>query len=124
MDTHHGPVAGLDPDIIEIGREVARTQGLGVVQELMKMGVDPLDNPAFARLVRERPGHQEWCDAKFLRCSPAMFLRRPVCTGPYLRSPPQPICSPCCGCNSWFPDSTAPIYKTRLKICWCTHTGA
>ncbi len=34
---------------------------------------DPLGNPAFDRMVAERPGYQEYSDAKFLSSSPAMY---------------------------------------------------
>jgi pimeloyl-ACP methyl ester carboxylesterase len=79
MDTHHGPVEGLDEQLLELGIELARTQGLEVIQEVVKLGRDPLASPAHTRLCEEVPGYEEWCDAKFLRSSPAMFssmLRR------------------------------------------------
>ena len=73
MDTHHGPIGGLDREMIELGVELARTQGLEVIQQLLKAGQDPLDNPAYARVCREREGYAEWSDAKMLACSPAMY---------------------------------------------------
>jgi pimeloyl-ACP methyl ester carboxylesterase len=39
----------------------------------VKLGRDPLASPAHTRLCEEVPGFEEWCDAKFLRSSPAMF---------------------------------------------------
>jgi pimeloyl-ACP methyl ester carboxylesterase len=73
MDTHHGPVGGLDGDLIALGVEVARTQGLDIIRQILKMGQDPLTNPAYFRMLEERPGYEEWSDAKFLACSPAMY---------------------------------------------------
>jgi pimeloyl-ACP methyl ester carboxylesterase len=73
MDTHHGVVPGLDPDLIEIGVNLARTEGLAVIQEILKLGEDPTDNPAYHRLCRERPGYQEWAETKMLRASAAMY---------------------------------------------------
>lgn len=75
MDTHHGKVGGLDPEILAIGIDLARTQGLRVVRDLLKMGQDPLANPAHRRTCEERPGYEEWSDAKMLACSPAMFAK-------------------------------------------------
>jgi pimeloyl-ACP methyl ester carboxylesterase len=79
MDTHHGPVGGLDPQLLDLGIELARTQGLGIIQEVVKLGRDPLASPAHTRMCAEVPGYEEWSDAKFLRASPSMFasmLRR------------------------------------------------
>lgn len=73
MDTHHGVVPDLDPDIIALGVHVARTEGLAVIQAVLKMGRDPLTNPAYDRVCRERPGYEEWSDAKMLRCSAVMY---------------------------------------------------
>ncbi len=73
MDTHHGVVPGLDADLIEIGVQLARTEGLAVIQELLKAGADPTDNPAYHRLCAERPGYQEWAESKMLRASAVMY---------------------------------------------------
>lgn len=73
MDTHHGPVRGLDPELIELGIELARSEGLAVIQQIVKTGADPLANPAYRRLCAEVPGYEKWCDDKFMACSPAMF---------------------------------------------------
>ena len=79
MDTHHGPVADLDAEILELGIQLARTQGLEIIRDVIKMGRDPLASPAHTRLCAEVPGYEAWCDAKFLSSSPLMFaamLRR------------------------------------------------
>jgi pimeloyl-ACP methyl ester carboxylesterase len=73
MDTHHGVVEDLDVDLVKLGIELARTQGLEVIQQLLKMGRDPLANPAYERVKLERPGHEAYSDAKMLACSPAMY---------------------------------------------------
>ena len=73
MDTHHGPVDGLDPSLIELGVHMAHNDGMPAIAEVMKLGADPLANPAHARLCEEVPGYEDWCDAKFLRSSPYMF---------------------------------------------------
>jgi pimeloyl-ACP methyl ester carboxylesterase len=73
MDTHHGPIGGLDPELLTLGVELARNDGLLVIQELLKAGKDPLENPAHERVCREREGYAAWSDAKMLACSPAMY---------------------------------------------------
>ena len=76
MDTSHGPLPHVDPELRELGKQVAREQGLHVVQELTKTteGADPLANPAHERLLRERPGYQEFCDSKFLTLQVEMWV--------------------------------------------------
>lgn len=73
MNTHHGVVPGLDPDLIELGVQLARTEGLEVIQALLQAGADPTDNPAYHRICRERPGYREWSEAKMLRSSAVMY---------------------------------------------------
>ena len=73
MDTHHGAVGGVDPDLVELGIEVALTQGLEVIQQVLKLADDPEKSKAYHRTVAERPGYAEFCDAKMLRCSPQMY---------------------------------------------------
>ena len=38
MDTHHGVLSDLDRDLIALGQEVARRDGLEVIQHILKMG--------------------------------------------------------------------------------------
>jgi pimeloyl-ACP methyl ester carboxylesterase len=73
MDTHHGPIGGLDPDLLALGVELARTEGLELIQQLLKAGVDPLENVAHQRVCAEREGYEAWCDSKMLACDPAMY---------------------------------------------------
>jgi len=73
MDTHHGRLGTIDGELVKIGIELARTEGLAVIQEVLKMGADPLDNPAYRRVCAERPGYEEWSESKMLRSSPAMY---------------------------------------------------
>ncbi len=73
MDTHHGAVGGLDRELLELGVDIVRTQGLQAIQDILKLGADPLANPAYERLCAERPGYREWADNKMLNCDPAMY---------------------------------------------------
>jgi 3-oxoadipate enol-lactonase len=73
MDTHHGALGGIDEDLVALGVELARSDGLAVIQQVLKDFGDPLDNPAHARLCRERDGYEAWSDGKLLACSPVMY---------------------------------------------------
>jgi pimeloyl-ACP methyl ester carboxylesterase len=73
MDTCHGPVEGIDRDIVGIGIELARTEGLKVIQDVLKMAAKPEEQVAHLRTCRERPGYAEWSDSKMLACSPVMY---------------------------------------------------
>ncbi|HKY14336.1 MAG TPA: alpha/beta hydrolase [Microthrixaceae bacterium] len=73
MDTHHGAIGGVDAEVIAAGAALARTDGLAVIQELLKFAANPLENPAHVRTCAEREGYEAWCDSKMLVCSPAMY---------------------------------------------------
>lgn len=73
MDTHHGVVPGLDPALIALGVQLARTEGLEVIQMLLQQGANPTDNPAYQRICLERPGYKEFSEAKMLRASASMY---------------------------------------------------
>ncbi len=73
MDTAHGAVEGVDPELAALGVEVARTAGLGVIADLTADRPSPLSTPADERVKRERPGYVEFGDRKFRACSPAMY---------------------------------------------------
>lgn len=72
MDTSHGPIAAIDGDLIEMGAQIALTDGMPVLKEILDAG-SPLDNPAYQRLLEERPGYQEFQDRKFAALSPMMW---------------------------------------------------
>jgi 2-succinyl-6-hydroxy-2,4-cyclohexadiene-1-carboxylate synthase len=72
MDTSHGPLAAIDGDLIEMGAQIALTEGMPVLKEILDAG-SPLDNPAYQRLLEERPGYQEFQDRKFAALSAVMW---------------------------------------------------
>lgn len=76
MDTTHGPVDWVDADAHALGASVVRAGGMRALMEAQNnlRDQDPLVTPAFVRLLRERPGYAEFCDAKLLACAPAMWL--------------------------------------------------
>ena len=76
MDTTHGPVDWVEPDTAELAAAIVRQEGIPALMEALKVlrDEDPLMTPAFLRLLHERPGYSEFCDAKLLACSPVMWL--------------------------------------------------
>jgi pimeloyl-ACP methyl ester carboxylesterase len=73
MDTSH---AGLevDPVLVEFGVEVARTQGIDAVADVMAtLEDDPLANDAYKRMVAEDPAYAARSDRNLRAVSPAMF---------------------------------------------------
>jgi 3-oxoadipate enol-lactonase len=73
MDTCSGPVAGMDADIMRMGIDLCRAEGLDAVLAVTKMGDAALDSPAHQRMLAEVPGWAEFEDAKFLACSADMW---------------------------------------------------
>ena len=73
MDTHHGAVDSIDPEIAAAGADVARTQGMTALGELISQLTNPLDSPADTRVRAERPGYAEFGDRKFAASSPSMY---------------------------------------------------
>lgn len=74
MDTSHGPPEGLDPDLIETGRQIVLDGGMPLLVDILRRTEDgPLSSPADLRVRAERPGYVEWTEQKLLESSPAMW---------------------------------------------------
>jgi 3-oxoadipate enol-lactonase len=73
MDTGHGPVRGLDPDMVEIAVSIVRGQGIDALADRLAASESPLETPAHQRLLRERPGYAEFGDRKFRATSSALY---------------------------------------------------
>ncbi len=73
MDTGHGPVDGLDADLVAAAATVAREQGMDTLADLMAQHVSPLETPAHRRLLAERPGYAEFGERKFRATSPHLY---------------------------------------------------
>ena len=74
MDTASGPLPGLDHDIMRIGIDLCREQGVEAILAVQKMaGETALDTPAHQRMLAEVPGWSEFEDAKMLACSSDMW---------------------------------------------------
>jgi 3-oxoadipate enol-lactonase len=76
MDTTHGPIDWVEADTRELAAAVVRELGIPALMEALKLlrDEDPLMTPAFLRLLHEKPGYSEFCDAKLLASAPAMWL--------------------------------------------------
>ena len=85
MDTTHGPVPGMDPEILELGIALAQSEGMqGLADVIDAFGASPLETAA-ARSIREtRPDLVALDRAKFLAAKPAMYatMGRLLVSGP------------------------------------------
>ncbi len=72
MDTSPGPVPGLDGEILEMGAEIALTDGMDELKRIMD-AFSPLGTPAYERLLVERPGYREFNDRKWATLSATMW---------------------------------------------------
>ena len=74
MDTGHGAVKGIDPELVELGKTVVREGGMALLVEVQRQYDKVLDTPAAELLRQRRPGHGEYGDRKALSVAPAMWL--------------------------------------------------
>lgn len=74
MDTSPGPVPGMDGEIIDLGVQIAREQGMEELKRVMD-AFEPLGTPAYDRVLAGRPGYREFCDAKWAALSQAMYTK-------------------------------------------------
>lgn len=73
MDTGHGPVMGLDPDLVAVAVAMAREEGMAALAALMTRYTSPLETPAHRRLVAEKPGYAAFEERKFRATSPHLY---------------------------------------------------
>jgi pimeloyl-ACP methyl ester carboxylesterase len=73
MDTGHGAVTSLDPELVNAAVSVVRTRGMDALANILLGRESPLDTPAHRRLVAERPGYAEFEDYKFRAASPDLY---------------------------------------------------
>src|SRR5439155_6417808 len=72
MDTSAGPPPGLDHEIVALGVEVARNEGLAVLKQLSDE-LDLLGSAAYQRVLAERPGFREYAEYKWSAQSSVMW---------------------------------------------------
>ena len=73
MDTGHGPVEGLDPELIGVGAKIALDSGMETLADIIATIESPLNTPAHQRVVKERPGYEEFGDRKLRATSPYLY---------------------------------------------------
>ncbi len=75
MDTHHGSLDSVDPQLVTMGIELARAQGMEVVADVVAaMGEDdPLVTPAYREMIERRPERKVQSDANLRAVAPAMY---------------------------------------------------
>lgn len=73
MDTSHGQVTGVDPELAALAAAVARTEGMARLVELAAQVDTREPAPADARVRAERPGYAEFGERKVRASAPAMF---------------------------------------------------
>jgi pimeloyl-ACP methyl ester carboxylesterase len=73
MDTHHGPVEGIDEATVALGVEILRSQGLPALLEVIASLPGPGPSAPDLRVRAERPGYVEYAEGKVHRCCPAMY---------------------------------------------------
>ncbi len=74
MDTSPGPVPGMDAELIDLGVQIAKEQGMDELKRVMD-AFSPLGTPAYERTLIERPGYREFNDRKWETLSAAMYTK-------------------------------------------------
>jgi pimeloyl-ACP methyl ester carboxylesterase len=72
MDTSPGPIPDVDGELLEIGAQIALTDGMDELKRVMD-AFQPLSTPAYERLLANRPGYQDFCDRKWATLSAVMW---------------------------------------------------
>jgi 3-oxoadipate enol-lactonase len=73
MDTSHGPLRNLDPDLVQAAVSIAADQGMDVLAGILAERQGPLTTPAHQQLITGQAGYAEFCDRKLRATSPAMY---------------------------------------------------
>ena len=74
MDTHHGPVGGMDPGLVDLAIEVALTEGMEALATAMdQLGGSPLETEPARRVRLERPELAAIDRAKLVASHPDMY---------------------------------------------------
>jgi pimeloyl-ACP methyl ester carboxylesterase len=73
MDTLHGPLPFVTREDIDLAKMVVTERGIDGLAAALKERADALVSPVHERLLRERPGYQEFNDRKFTATAPAAY---------------------------------------------------
>jgi pimeloyl-ACP methyl ester carboxylesterase len=73
MDTSHGPLRNLDPDLVQAAVSIVRAQGMDTLASILAERQGPLTTPAHQRLLAGQDGYAEFCDRKLRATSAALY---------------------------------------------------
>jgi 3-oxoadipate enol-lactonase len=73
MDTAHGPLEHLSPEMVAGAVAVVRADGMSALAEVTAGRQGPLHTPAHQKLLDEKPGYAEFGDRKLLATSPGLY---------------------------------------------------
>jgi 3-oxoadipate enol-lactonase len=73
MDTAHGPLGHLSPELIAGAVAVVRAEGMDALANLTAGREGPLHTPAHQKLLDDKPGYAEFCDHKLRATSPGLY---------------------------------------------------
>jgi 3-oxoadipate enol-lactonase len=73
MDTDHGPISGIDPELVQRAVSIVRTKGVDALADILGQRQSALETPAHRRLLAERPGYAEFGDRKLRAAAPALY---------------------------------------------------
>jgi 3-oxoadipate enol-lactonase len=78
MGTSPGPPPGMDVEIVHLGAAIAvGPDGMETIRQILEEA-DPLGTPAYQRLLAERRGYREFCEAKWRSLSAVMWATMAV----------------------------------------------
>jgi pimeloyl-ACP methyl ester carboxylesterase len=73
MDTSHGPLRNLEPDLVQAAVSIVREQGMDVLASILAERAGPLSTPAHQHLITEQAGYAQFCDRKLRATAPALY---------------------------------------------------
>ena len=73
MDTAHGPLRNLDPDLVQAAVSIVRTQGMDALAGILAERQGPLTTAAHQSLIAGREGYAEFCDRKLRATAAGMY---------------------------------------------------
>jgi 3-oxoadipate enol-lactonase len=73
MDTSHGPLRNLDPELVQAAVSIVREQGMDALASILAEQPGPLSTPAHQALITGQAGYAEFCDRKLRATAPAMY---------------------------------------------------
>ena len=73
MDTAHGPLRNLDPELVDAAVAIVRSQGMDALASILAERQGPLETAAHRRLIDGQTGYAEFCDRKLRATAPALY---------------------------------------------------